>query len=777
MDGKRLGEWVIRFRWLIILGTVAITMAAGSGGKHLGFSTDYRVFFGKDNPQLQAFEQLQDTYTKNDNVIFALEPKDGKVFTKETLAVVEELTQASWQIPYSLRVDSISNFQHTWANGDELIVEDLVKNASSLSDGDLKRIKAIALAEPLMLGRLISPEGHVTGVNVTINLPGLSLGEVPEVVAFVREMASDIEAAHPDISVYLSGMVMMNNSFSEASQTDMAELIPIMYLVLILVMGFLLRSISGTFVAVLVIGFSVLTALGLAGWAGMLFTPPSASAPTIILTLALADSIHILVTMFQEMRRGLNQKAAIIESLRINLQPVFLTSVTTAIGFLSMNTSDSPPFRDLGNMVAMGVIAALFYSVLFLPAMMSIVPVRIKAQKGSPDLVMDRLGRFVVSQRKPLFLGMLSLTLLFIFSIPMNTLNDQFVKYFDTRYAFRTDTDFIVDNLTGIYLVEYSLESGDEGGVSNPEYLQKLEDFANWYKEQAQIIHVSSLTDIMKRLNKNMHGDDPAYYKIPNDRELSAQYLLLYEMSLPYGLDLNNQINIKKSATRFTVTLESVTTNEMLALEEKAQQWLVANGLPTMQVPGASPTIMFSHISERNIKSMLVGTSMALVLISAILVFSLRSMKIGLISLIPNLVPAGMAFGLWGLLVGQIGVGTSIVAGMSLGIVVDDTIHFLSKYLRAKRERGMDSRGAVLYAFHNVGTALWVTSVILAAGFVVLTFSGFAINAQMGVLTAITIVFALATDLLLLPPLLMLMEKDEIKENNVSSPSKPQTEF
>jgi len=168
---------------------------------------------------------------------------------------------------------------------------------------------------------------------------------------------------------------------------------------------------------------------------------------------------------------------------------------------------------------------------------------------------------------------------------------------------------------------------------------------------------------------------------------------------------------------------------------------------------------------------------MALVLISAILVFSLRSMKIGLISLIPNLVPAGMAFGLWGLLVGQIGVGTSIVAGMSLGIVVDDTIHFLSKYLRAKRERGMDSQGAVLYAFHNVGTALWVTSVILAAGFVVLTFSGFAINAQMGMLTAITIVFALATDFLLLPPLLILLEKREIKENNVSSASKPQTEF
>lgn len=273
-----------------------------------------------------------------------------------------------------------------------------------------------------------------------------------------------------------------------------------------------------------------------------------------------------------------------------------------------------------------------------------------------------------------------------------------------------------------------------------------------------------------------MHGDDPAYYKIPDDRALSAQYLLLYEMSLPYGLDLNNQINIKKSATRFTVTLESVTTNEMLALEERAQEWLAANGLPAMQVPGASTTIMFSHISERNIRSMLSGTSIALVLISVILIFSFRSVKIGLISLIPNLVPAGMAFGLWGLLVGQIGVGTSIVMGMSLGIVVDDTIHFLSKYLRAKRERGMDSHGAVRYAFHTVGTALWVTSVILAAGFYVLTFSGFALNAQMGTLTAITIVFALVTDFLLLPPLLMHLEKKKVKEAEVLTTSGPRSE-
>ncbi|MFQ5588302.1 MAG: RND family transporter [Nitrospiria bacterium] len=780
MNGKRLGEWVIRFRWLILAGTLAIAVAAGSGGRFLGFSTDYRVFFGKENPQLQAFETLQNTYTKNDNVLIVLAPSDGKIFTRETLAIVEQLTQDAWQVPYSLRVDSITNFQHTWAEEDDLIVENLVQNADSLSDADLDRIKNTALSEPLLINRLISPEAHVTGVNITINLPGKSMNEVPEVVAFVREMARDLEAQHPEIKVHLSGMVMMNNSFSEASQDDMQNLLPMMYLVLILTMGVMLRSVSATITAVLVIGLSAFTAVGLAGWAGILFTPPSASAPTIILTLAVADSIHLLVTMLQEMRRGKTKHEAIIESMRINLQPVFLTSVTTAIGFLSMNTSDAPPFHDLGNMVATGVVAAFFYSIFFLPAVISILPVWVKKSEKAENLFMDRFGALVVDQRKPLFWGMLGLTLLFVASVPLNRLNDQFVNYFDERYAFRTDTDFIVDNLTGIYLIEYSLESGETGGVSNPEYLQKLEEFANWFKTQPRVLHVNTLTDVMKRLNKNMHGDDPAYYKIPDDRELSAQYLLLYELSLPYGLDLNNQINIKKSATRFTVTMESVSTTEMLAMEEKAQAWLRANALPSMQVPGASATIMFSHISERNIKSMLGGTSIALVLISGILIFSFRNFKIGLLSLIPNMVPASMAFGFWGLMVGEIGVGTSIVAGMSLGIVVDDTIHFLSKYLRAKREKGADSHEAVRYAFHNVGTALWVTSFVLAAGFLVLTLSGFALNSQMGLLTAITIVFALLADFLFLPPLLMRIERKKAAVPGVVLPhpaAKPKRAF
>jgi predicted RND superfamily exporter protein len=447
-----------------------------------------------------------------------------------------------------------------------------------------------------------------------------------------------------------------------------------------------------------------------------------------------------------------------VESLRINLQPIFLTSLTTAIGFLSMNFSDAPPFRDLGNIVAMGVMAAFFISITLLPALMLILPVRVKPGATNHSRRMDNFADFVVERRNFLFFAVGFIVVALVIFIPRNELNDEFIEYFDKTVDFRNATDFSSENLTGIYTIDYSLSAGESGGISEPEFLDRVEAFANWYETQPEVLHVNTLTDIMKRLNKNMHADEPEWYRLPDQRNLAAQYLLLYEMSLPYGLDLNNQIDVGKSATRMTVTVKNISSNEMLALEGKAQEWLHENA-PGMRADGASPSVMFAHIGHRNIRSMLTGTSVALVLISLILVVALRSIKIGLISLVPNLAPAAMGFGLWGLLVGEVGLGLSVVTGMTLGIVVDDTVHFLSKYLRARREQQLAPADAVRYAFSTVGTALWVTSLVLIAGFMVLTQSPFKLNSDMGLVTAITIAFALIADFLFLPPLLMKVDK------------------
>ena len=751
---ERFFRLVLEYRYIVLVVSIAVTAMFGSGLPLIQFNNDYRMFFSEDNPQLQAFEQLQNTYTNNDNVLFVVTPKNGKVFSREALIAIEELTKEAWQTPFSLRVDSITNYQHTYAEGDDLIVEDLIFNAESLSEEQFARAEKIATQEPLLLHRLIAPDATVTGINVTVQLPGKALNEVPIVAAAARQLAAEIEAKHPAVEIRLTGMIIMNTSFPESSQSDMQTLYPLMLLVILATLFIMLRSIPGTLATLLVIILTILGTMGLTGHVGIKLSPPTTMVPIVIMTLAIADCVHILANYLHKLHQGLDRQAAMMESLRINLAPIFLTSVTTAIGFLSMNFGEIPPFRDLGNMSAMGVILAFLLSITLLPAMMMILPARAFKGDNRGNQVMIHLAEFVIRNQKLLMISMGALILFFIAMIPRNELNDEFVKYFDESITFRQDTDYATQHLTGIYLIEYSLDTGEPGGVSDPAYLAKVEAFAEWYRQQPRVMHVNTITDIMKRLNKNLHADDERWYKLPDQRELAAQYLLLYEFSLPFGLDLNNQINVKKSATRFTVTLESVSSKEMLQLEESAQAWLAANA-PELQSNGTGSSIMFAHIGGRNIAASLQGAVIALILISGILVIALRSFKIGMLSLLPNLIPIGVAFGVWGLFVGQVGMALSIVTGMTLGIVVDDTVHFLSKYLRARREQGLNSEDAVRYAFSTVGMALAVTSLVLILGFGVLALSHFELNSGMGQLTAIVIVIALIADFLFLPPIIM----------------------
>ncbi|MEJ2619167.1 MAG: MMPL family transporter, partial [Candidatus Thiodiazotropha sp.] len=584
-------RFILKHKIIVILCSVAVSLMLGSGIKNLRFNNDYRMFFSEDNPQLNAFEMLQNTYTKNDNVLFVIAPKDGKVFSRETLTAVAELTQEAWQIPYSIRVDSITNFQHTYAVEDDLVVEDLILDPTSLSEEELAAKQAIATSDPLLRNRLISPSAHTTGINVTVQLPGKKLTEVPDVAAKANEMVKNLQAAYPDIKVYLTGMVIMNNAFPSASQDDMKSLYPIMFAAVMLVLVLMLRSIPSTMSTLFIIILMIIATMGLTGWLGIKMSPPTTTVPIMIMTLAIADCVHILVNFLHFMREGESKYQAMMESLRINLQPVFLTTLTTAIGFLSLNFSDAPPFRDLGNMAAMGVTLAFLLSITFLPAMMMLLPVKTLSGDTLGSLAMVRFAEFVIRNKKQLLWGMGIVILFLITQIPNNQLDDRFVEYFDEAIEFRQDTDFATKNLTGIYLIEYSLDSGQTGGISDPEFLRKVERFAQWYRQQPHVLHVNTITDIMKRLNRNMHGDNSSWYRLPEQRDLAAQYLLLYEFSLPFGLDLNNQINVKKSATRFTVTLDTVSTKQLLQIEEDAQRWLAENA-PEMRSDGASPSVM-----------------------------------------------------------------------------------------------------------------------------------------------------------------------------------------
>jgi len=258
-----LGKWVVKHKWWIIVTTITIVFSASSGIRFLVIQNDNRVFFSEKNPQLLALETLENTYGgRHGEVVFTIAPKDGDVFTRRTLSAVEELTEVSWKMPYSIRVLSIANFQHTRAENDNLIVEDLVRNAEKLSNTDLNQIKQIALSLPQAVNLIISSSGHVAGVFIKVLHPGESNKEVVKITTYARKIADDFRKKYPEIDLYLSGSVIFDNAFGEAAQADMSTLVPLMFIVLVTIIGVALRSFIGTFVTLLIILIQALYRIG-----------------------------------------------------------------------------------------------------------------------------------------------------------------------------------------------------------------------------------------------------------------------------------------------------------------------------------------------------------------------------------------------------------------------------------------------------------------------------------------------------------------------------------
>ncbi|MXW78535.1 MAG: MMPL family transporter, partial [Gemmatimonadetes bacterium] len=717
MQLERYIAAVLSRRWLVVVLATLVMLAMTAGARFITVTNDYRVLFSEDNPQLAAFDALENTYSVSNAALIAIAPRDGSVFTREALVAIEELTEAAWRAPYSSRVNSLTNYTHSEAFEDDLVVAPLVEDASVLSDADVVRIEEIALDAIEIAGRLVAHDGRTAGVAINFILPENPDQAVVEITDYLNSILAEARANHPDIDYYMTGDVVMHRAFSDVTKSDMETLTPIVFLIIVGATIILLRSILGTVAIVAVLVFVVNTTLGFAGWNGVVFSPTNAGVPIIVMVIAIADSIHVVTSVLLGMRRGLDRNTAIVESIRINAYPVFITSVTTAIGFLSLNASDSPPFHVLGNYVAFGVLCALVYTMTLLPALLSILPLRARRVQAEGTAFFDRFADFVIARRTFLLSSVSLVIVVLAIGIPRIELSDNMAQYFDERYEFRRDTDYVIDNLTGLDKLEYSLSAGREGGITDPDYLRKVDAFAEWYRQQPEVTHVQAFSDIMKRLNKNMHGDDPAFYRLPEDPDLAAQYLLLYELSLPFGSDLNDRIDVAKSATRLVVTTKNAWSRDIRELDKRAQGWLRANA-PAFAQEASGLSVVFAHLSLRNINSMLRGTITAMVLISFILIWIFKSVRVGLLSLLPNFIPAIMSFGLWGYLVGHVGIASSVVIAVVFGIVVDDTVHFLSKYLKARRE-GLPAPEAVRSAFHMVGHALWTTTSVLSVGFLV----------------------------------------------------------
>lgn len=744
----------------LLLVTVLLALVTGAGLQHASINNSDRALFARDNPGLQQLEAVESRFTKDDSVVIIVRPHDGDVFTRRNLTLLSELTEQAWTIPHTQRVDSLTNFQHTEVDGDDLNVTDLVSDPDQLSDAELVRIRDIALREPNLVRNVVSERGHAATINVSVVTESDGGREAPAIMEVVETLRADFSARYPDVDILLTGMVAFKAASQATTEHEIKTTSLFSMAAILLCLLVMLRSVSGVVVTLLVITLSNLIAMGTMVWFGVEITPVMAGAPAIILTLAVADSIHLLISYQQFLREGLGKQVAMYESLRVNASPVFLTSITTAIGFLCLNASQSPPFVDMANLVTIGVMAAWLLSMVFLPALMMLLPTPKLAQHSERHAWMDHLADFVIDHRKPvLVVSVLVFGGLAALSVK-NQFNDVWIDYFDETYEVRRATDFMVQEITGHHRLQFAFPSGVTNGIMDPVYMQGLDRFAEWARQQPGVKYVSSFSDTIKRLNRDMHGGDPAFYKIPDERELIAQYVLMFQMSLPFGLGLENQIDMDQSAVRVNVLLGDVTSNDIMAFEETAAQWIEQQLPASMHTRGVGFDLLLGQLSYENGQSMLQGTALALVLTSLLLVVALRSLRYGLLSMLPNLFPALISFGIWALVDGYIGISVSIVACMTLGIVIDNTVHLLSKYTRARAEQGLSAVAASRYAFKTVGVALVATTLVISANFGMMALSHYYPNASMGLLTSITVAVALAVNFFFFVPVLLYIDRN-----------------
>ncbi|MET1076633.1 MAG: MMPL family transporter [Pseudomonas sp.] len=762
----RLAHGIVAYPFYAMLFGLLLVAGAAVGLGGYRYSLDHRVFFSAENPQLQAFEKLHQDYSKTDAVIIALAPRSGSVFTPEFLSALHDLTEKSWQLPYSQRVESLTNFQHVRVAGDSLDTADLVQNPAQLDSAALAEVRRIALAEPFLVNALVNPAGTVAGVRVTLNMPGVDqLKEVPEVVHAIRALVAELHRTHPGIDSHLAGQTIANQAFPEESQADFVRVWPWFGLTMMLLLVYFYRSIKAMLVTFLACQLAVLGGAGLIGFFTPTINDSVIISPIMILSMAFADGIHLVVNWIQGMHAGQDKRTAMVHSLQSNMGAMTVTSLMTAVGFLTLYFNDSPPFQVMGYIVAAGVMFALLVTFFITAPLLVVLPGR-PPKKISPLMTADsvqmgRLADFVIRRRHPIFALMLVLAGALIAFVPRNQVNDDIVKYYTPDTTFRQDMEFVNQHLTGIGEINYSLPAGGPDRIAEPEYLRTLDAFQQWLKTQPDVTQVNSLVDIIKRMNQVMHDNDPAFYRIPDSREEIAQYLLQYELSMPYGMDLNYLIRFDRAESRVRVAVGTSSGQKIIAVDAAANAWLKQHAPATMQVQGASLSLMFAHIGERSITGMFGGMLGSLLMESLFIMLVFGAWRLGFASFVGNLIPIGMAFGAWALLNGNIDLGLTLVLGISFSVVVDDTIHFISKYEHA-RQQGLMPEDAIRAAFRNVGFALLTTTLVLGSGFAWLANSTIQVTVNTAIVTTITIAFALLVDLFLLPILFLFIDKRDM---------------
>ena len=759
-DKKDFAKLLIKYRYLSIgLVLIAVCLLA-TGLTKLTFNPDLETYFPEGHPAVIRYNEIDDMFIPTDNLIIAVHSNEGTLFNGDSLKVIEELTKKSWTIPYSVRVDSLTNYSYVKSVNDDLIVEPFIEEAEKKSIEFFEKRENLVAGEDIIYKSLISEDKKTSVVSIIVDPPGPNKEDQnSELINYILGFIEPIKESNENLDIRLLGNPYLDYISPRIVKAEMPVVMPLMLLLIFFIVFLMIRSYVAVLATFVVILMSLIATFGSIGILDNPLNQMVTTIPILIITLALADCIHLFSIYFQNRVKGISSKESMEKSLEMNIQPLFLTTISTCIGFLCLNFIEVAPLRDFGNAVAIGIGFAFIFTIFFIAPIVSFFEVKTASKVTKQTRFSTSVGSFILKNGNKLIFSITSISFLILLCIPMNELDENPTQMYAEGFtSFSSDTLWLDEKLSVTFPVNF-LATNEVGQVSDPDFLKILDKFSVWLEEREQVNHVTSLANNMKNLNKSMHGDDPEWKKIPENADLSAQYLFFYEMSLPMGLDLNSSISQDRKSTKISATLKDMSANEFKEFNNEVLGYLRQNNLENMISEPSSFRVIFTYMVEAIVNSLLYGLFIGILLITLIIGLFFRSYLLPALSIFPNILPIGMGFGLWGLFVGDVGFMVAVGMGSTLGVIVDFTVHFLSKYELARKEFKKSVEESVIYSFETVGFALIIMTVVLALGFSVLNLVTFIPIQDFAKFSVICFIGGLIINFLFLPNLLIKFDK------------------
>jgi len=753
---KRYMLFLQKFKWLIAFAVPLLVILLSFNLKNLEIDGSYRIWFEKDSKALTDYDTFRSDFSNDDGISIIFKDENG-IFNTKALASIQRITEDLWNMNHVARVDSLTNYQYIHADAsapDDVLVDDFIEDPETATEDFLQKRKEIALHDSIIVDSFISRDATTTVIVAKLDADANEGASITaEVMHDVRAIV-ERETAITGYKYWLNGGHVMTEAFIDIAGSDAMVFTPLVLLFVMILLLLLFRRVSGAFIPMLVVLFTFLSVLAVQVMLGYKLNNFTANIPVFIVAIGVADAVHIYSVWLMKKREGVDTEEAVRHSLDKNFLPILLTSVTTMVGFSTLILSKVVPVSTLGIATASGVIVAFAISVLWMPSVLLLFKKEIRQVHFKETFDLDALGYgdFIVRNDKKII--MISMVIMAIVGIGLfqTRVDSNTIRYFDKKVEIRKAAEFNMANLTGPMSYTFLVDSGQEDGIKDPAFLQTVERFYNEYKNAfpVDVRHISSLLDIIKRYNKILNGKE----EVPLKRDLVAQYLLLYTSSLPQGMEITDKVDFDQRRLRLSISTNIVDTSKDLEMIRYAQDWWAKT---PYKLTTTGKTVMYANMQKDVTDTLIYSLSLTLLIVSLMMLFIFKRLKILWILLLPNILPVILVLGVIGWMGLTIDLGVAIAGAIIIGVAVDDTIHFLVKYFEA-RKRGLSMSDTFDEVLHYAGKAIIFTTVVLSGAFSIFAFSTFSPNQNFGIVTAIALVIAVVTDLLLLPALLSVMD-------------------